>query len=274
MSQLSGTTLGKSPQNGPRFGMVSYLLYAEAMDRDPAPRHTALVKTRQVCAASLAMLGALGCELSPKPEPPDADFVFDAERIQVLEGDGPEVPMELRGEPGAASPPGAIIRVYPLGSDLPRLEAEVGVDGGFVFPELPGNEELRIQLLDGAARSEPLDLQPNAEGTRLEPVPRALGECLVLDPPKEIVVSPGSTASVVVRHSCEESVTIAAPELRRPSAGVDLVRGPAWPAVLVRGAELRVEVRLAADAELDEDIFFIEATEPMRDRRPITFRRP
>ncbi|MBN1609334.1 MAG: hypothetical protein JW940_22075 [Polyangiaceae bacterium] len=245
------------------------------MDHDSVARPSPFGRTRhgRLCAAGLTLIVVLGCGLSPKPEPPDAVFDFDAERIDVIEGDGPEVPLELEGQPGSASPPGATIRLYPLDSDLPRQQAEVASDGSFAFPEVPGDQELRIQLFDDTDRSEPLDFRPNQESTRLVPVPRPLEDCLVLEPPKEIVVDRGSSASVTVRSSCEQPVTIVAPELRHAMAGVELGQGQPWPAVLARGDELEVEVRLAADAELDEEIFFIEATEPTTDRRPITLRR-
>src|SRR5512133_625647 len=81
-----------------------------------------------LCALSLAW-ALPACGISPKPDPPDVAFDLDPDRIAINAADSPEEPIELLGGPGAAGPPGATLRLYPLGSDLPRVEAEIAADG-------------------------------------------------------------------------------------------------------------------------------------------------
>ncbi len=229
---------------------------------------------RWLSALGLAW-GLVGCGVSPKPDPPDVAFEFDPERTTFNEPDAPhspERPVELVGGPGAASPPGAIIRLYPLGSDLPRAEAEVGMDGSFLMPEVLGGQEVRIQILHGTERSEPVDLWLDPDTAHPAPVTRAFADCLVLDPDKELELR--STHSVVVSNGCGDRVTLDAPVLRRAVSGIDLGTNQSWPVTLSPGGEIEIRVEPTAELDADEEIFFIEATAPETERWPITFRAP
>jgi hypothetical protein len=117
------------------------------------------------------------------------------------------------------------------------------------------------------ARSAPADVVIGADGTSPTPAVRPLAGCLALTPAAELDLA--DAASVLVRNQCGDAVQLEQPALRRPVAGIVLGQGVAWPATLADGEELAIDVQTEAGFAT-EDIFFVEASSPQRDRRPIT----
>jgi hypothetical protein len=64
-------------------------------------------------------------------------------------------------------------------------------------------------------------------------------------------------------------VQIEAPTARRAVPGLSVGQGTTWPATLAPGASLQVPVSLQS-VDVAEEIIFIEASTPEKDRRPIT----
>jgi len=211
----------------------------------------------------------VGCAISPKPEPPEASLNLGgvkADTLVAVFGD-----LDIVGEPGTAQPPGALIRAYPLDTSDPPIEATVKPDGSF---ELLGvaskGEEVRLQLVTEDSRSEPLDVVVGERGSPCVAALRPLTSCLELDPVKEIEL--GSRPTLTVRNGCASAVTLAAPRPRRELTELGLGTNIAWPATLQSGETLTINIQLTSTASFDEELFFVEATAPERDRRPITLR--
>jgi hypothetical protein len=222
--------------------------------------------------AALAVgLFAAGCVISPKPEPPEAEPSLDLGATvvdtQVIGN------LDLRGEPGAAGPPGATVRAYPLGSDAPMQETTVAADGSFLLEGLAfDGEEVRVQVLTSTSRTEPVDLVMDLTWGPPVPATRPLADCLELTPALELDLA--EQQAVQVMSTCAEDVTLAAPAPRRALPELELGADQTWPVTLAPGEQLTITVVLTAAPGFDEEIFFIEATAPTADRRPITVRPP
>ena len=178
----------------------------------------------------------------------------------------------ISGGPAAATPPGAIVRAYPL--DLPSepaAEAPINDDGSFHIdvPALPGNE-LRLQVISTTSRSNPLDVLIGPDNTQPTLSVRPLVSCLLLTPALEIDVS--TVHGVHVENRCTQPVRIEAPTVRRTVAGLQVGAGGSWPTVLAPLSSVDVSIVFHPSAAADEEIVFIEASSPQRDRRPITVR--
>lgn len=217
---------------------------------------------------ALWLLGAVialsgpACFVSPRPEPPQADIELD--RIFT---DPFVYGTTVEGGPGAASPAGAAVRATSLESVAPPVEALIRDDGSFEL-ELDVNpgDEVRFQVVTSTERGEPVDAVIGADGG-LSPAERALAGCLILAPPAELDLS--EAGAVTVRNGCGEEVRLQEPRLRRPLAGIEIGGDLSWPLTVADGDEIRV--RVAGETEPErEEIFFIEASAPEPDRRPIT----
>ncbi len=224
--------------------------------------------TRWLLAFGVA-LALFGCAISPKPEPPEVSFDLGGVRAdQITAGIGD---LDLVGGPGSAKPPGAKVRAFSLEATKLPEEATVTADGGFILPGIAtAGQEVRLQLVTDTERSEPVDIVMGARGEQCAPAIRPLASCLTLVPPKELDLA--SASSITVRSNCTSAVTLTAPRSRRTLPELALGANVTWPATLVAGDELTIEVQLNAPAGFDEEIFFIEATSPSTDRRPITIR--
>lgn len=209
----------------------------------------------------LAVL-SISCIVGPRPEPPQA--TIDADRIN----DGWTYGATIIGSEGAASPVGALVRAYNLDSEIDPGEGLVDEEGRFEIDLLfVAGDEVRIQVISDEARSEPIDLLVGPDGSSLSGVDRALGDCLTLDPPAQLDLD--GSSSLAVTNRCGEEITLEQPAPRRAVEGLQLGEGVAWPATLPDGDSITVNV--AVEMGTGEEIFFIEASAPERDRRPITF---
>jgi hypothetical protein len=212
--------------------------------------------------ALLAVLVA-GCVISPRPEPPQATLDMD------LVNSGRHFGPTIIGDPGAASPAGADVRAIDLDTEAARAAARIEDDGSFEIElEIHDGDVVRLQVVGDDVRSEPIDVLVADLGTTLEPVVPPLGDCLILEPAEEIDLAEGRR--VAVDNDCGREVVIEQPTLRLPIAGIEIGADLAWPLSLADGDS--VDVRVEAEPGFaTEDVFFIEASAPEHDRRPITF---
>lgn len=225
---------------------------------------------RLASVLGLAWLAPLlsGCVMSPMPEPPQATIDVDGVvTYDPVFGDEPTIV----GGPGAASPAGALLRAFNLDADVAPVETLVETDGSFeVELVITAGQEARLQVVAEAldARSAPLDVVIGPHGSTPTPAPRPLAGCLELTPAAELDLA--DAAAVLVRNRCGAAVQLEQPALRRPVTGLEVGAGLAWPATLADGDELAIDVQAEAGFAT-EDVFFVEASSPQRDRRPITF---
>jgi hypothetical protein len=224
---------------------------------------------RWIAAAACLSTLAPACSISPMPEPPAEQPKVDLGGLTTkLPTDHNDV-IGIQGGPGAASPAGAVVRAFNLDTTDPPSESVVQPNGSFlVVLTMSVGQEGRIQVLAGTERSTPLDFV--AVGTDLPPVAaeRPLTECLLLAPALELDAA--TVGAVEVTSQCGAPVTIVAPYLRRTVAGFQVGAGGSWPAVLDTGEAVSVPVDFQANPGTLEEIFFIEATLPQNDRRPVT----
>jgi len=203
------------------------------------------------------------CEISPKPEPPDA--TLDPNRVDVgaaeddtgpTRGDG----VVVSGAAGAASPAGATVRAYNLDSTNSYVETTVAEDGSFelVVPAEPG-DEIRIQVIAEGARSQPTDAEaPPLEGVDAQPgaVAGAVDACVQIDPPAELVLA-AESGVIEIRNACATDVAVAAPTTRIDPSALAVGAGAVWPATVLPGESLSVTVEMVAGAAFDEEIVFL-----------------
>jgi hypothetical protein len=223
-----------------------------------------------ITSGALVALLLAGCVVGPLPEPPQVELDAD----KVLTTDPSHRGPGLWGQPEAASPAGAVVRLYPLDSAQAPLEAVVEDDGSFTFNLSPATgDELRLQVIAEAGRSRPVDLVVAGSGDdrHLRPATRPLGSCFLLDPEAALDLDQGRT--ITIDNRCAEELRIDEPALRRPIDGLVVGGAHSWPLRLAPGDSLTVE--LEPSAELDqEEILFIRASAPEVDRRPITVMPP
>lgn len=217
--------------------------------------------------ASLIAVAAVaaGCVVSPMPEPPL--LRLEPGRILANGVGGPDVPT-IRGEPGAAEPSGAVVRAFDLDRDEGPAEGVVAEDGSFGLDlEVTEGDEVRLQIVATTGRSEPLDVVMGPPMTTPALAPRPLSWCFLLEPEAELDLD--GAAGVRATSRCEEDLVLEAPELRRPVEGVAVGEGQSWPLTLRTGESVDVRVTAEASAAVEE-ILFITASAPLRDRRPVT----
>jgi hypothetical protein len=176
----------------------------------------------------------------------------------------------IQGKPGASAHP-ATLRAYNLDTDAARVECPIRTDGSFEIevPAMVGNE-LRLQALNDSGRSLPVDLIVMADGS-VALSTRVLADCLLLEPPLSLALT-GSAGLLHVHNACTEDVVLIAPVARRPVMGLLLGQAHTWPLALSPNSALGVDIDIQND-RFDEEVFFVEASMPARDRRPITLHR-
>ena len=245
-----------------------------------------------LCRLALTALGLTclcmshGCGISPKPEPPDA--TLDGNSVSVASEPDRATPeggvstLVVSGGPDSASPPGAIVRVYNLDSEDPPVETVVQDDGSFQV-EVAGQpqDEVRVQIVTDDARSDPADFQSPPEtavggtGGTTDGGPEGVyqppgGQCAVLDPPLELVVSGSGTLQV--GNQCTEAIQVDAPYLRRDFAGVSLGADLTWPQSVAPGQSLSITVTIAPGSGFAEEIFFVPVVATALERHAVTLR--
>jgi hypothetical protein len=222
---------------------------------------------------------AVGCSISPKPEPPDA--TFDPTRVNLAPEEVRGGTITVRGPAGTASPPGAVVRIYNLDSDAAPVDALVAADGSFqaVVQGNPG-DELRVQLLSDAERLPPVDVTESgvtvppagSPDTGVVLATSPYGDCLVTDPAFELALQDRGT--VVVQNGCATSLDIGEPVLRRATAGVTIDAGVTWPVTLAAGQSLSISIVVGSGSSFTEEILIIPILGPEVDRRAITLYAP
>jgi len=248
---------------GTTHALAPQLLYPHPVK--PMPRRFLLLLA--TLAATLGPV-APGCAIKPQPEPPPVDSpTVDLDGVLLSFSDG-EAPVEVRGLPGSVSHPGALLRAFNLDSNNDPVEALVLDDGSFLVT-LFGDvgDEVRLQVITPDTRSKPVDFSLTQSPVAST---RALGDCLTLTPPLELVTT--SSANVIIRNGCSFAVQLDAPVMRRPIDGIDVGTGGSWPTVLDPGKSLSVPITITATAF--EDVVLFPFSSPEQDRRPITLRNP
>lgn len=219
------------------------------------------------CFGTLVALLLAGCVMSPIPEPPQATFIVDkviTENTQGMRSLG-----IITGDPGAASPVGATIRVFNLDAQYSPVDGQVEANGSFMLDlEVDEGDELRFQIITDEYRFDAIDLVAGPPNTVPVLAERPLADCLLLEPAAEIDLA--ATQTVVVENTCENDVQLEAPSLRAPLTGIEIGSDRSWPEVVTPGGSITVDVQVDPDWDI-EDIFFITVITPELDRRPITF---
>jgi hypothetical protein len=233
---------------------------------------------RRLFAVGCLSAAAVACAISPKPEPPDAATELDPGVIGIDSGDTRGGGIVVRGEPGAASPPGAIVRIYNLDSDAPPVETRVEQDGSFeaVVPGEVG-DQVRVQVIGEQSRSSPADvseplLQLGGPGDTTEGGAWAAESCVLLEPPAELVIE--TSGAVAVRNSCSTEIQVDAPYPRVEAAGLALGAEQSWPVALAPGAELSFTVQIDPSSGFVEEIIFVPVTVEQLERHAITVHVP
>ena len=220
---------------------------------------------------TLAALNS-GCTISPKPEPPHPPDqpIFDLGDLTGHLAQHYGAGGFLIGGPGAANPAGALVRAFNLDTTEPSTEATVADDGSFALEILmQKGDEVRLQIVSAElGRSAPVDVIVGDSGSTPTLADRPLEHCLKLQPPLEIDLSVQQT--VLVHNQCDQQVSISPPYVRRVIQGFEVGTGGTWPAQLAVNESVSVAVQFSAPGVTLEEIFFITATSPETDRRPLT----
>jgi hypothetical protein len=231
-------------------------------------------------ALSCALLAS--CSISTRPEPPPATPPETPTVDTTLVSLEPPCPMctgtgtlDVVGQPGAASDPAAVLWAVNLDSSLAPSRRPVAPDGSFVarIDALAG-DEIRLQLVKPTARSIPIDVVVTSGLGAVQLAPKPLGDCLSLTPALELDLPNQSapSAPLHVANHCAASIRIERIALRTAAAGAS-IQAPAAPFDLLPSTPVDVMIQFdsAAAASLEE-ILFVEASSPQRDRRAITLR--
>lgn len=242
--------------------------------------HTWIRRSLRMLALAACLAASTSCALRPQPEPPAAASHLDPGKLLAQPSNPTAIVPEsgfLRGAPGAADPPGAIVRAFNLDRPDDPAETIVRDDGSFDLElSMATGEEIRLQVHDGEARTVPVDVLIGDVDTVPSLSIRPLAACLILTPALEsdLGVPPSGAfvdAGVQVSNQCDHAVDFGVPRLRRPASGLQLTALASWPPSLAPGESALVQVRYQGSSPLEE-ILLIEATAPLRDRRPITLR--
>ncbi len=213
-------------------------------------------------------LVSAGCVATPVPEPP----LLDPPKTELVDvnytrGDK----YQLTGNRGSATE-NALIWVVNLDSLDPPVLATITDDGSFVVTvEGEIGHELRLQVRQGDARSEPVDTIIRDDGGLREVIRQ---DCLSLEPAFDldfgtVTVSETTPGFIEVSNRCGVELTIDDLRLRVEPAPFFINTAP----------PLSIPDRGAATIELGftpggpgqlEEILFLELSAPFTERRPVT----
>lgn len=204
--------------------------------------------------------GAMACVVTDTGNPPASPDVDP----DLVENDSSSTgSTTLRGLPGAVFPAEGVVRVTPHGDSAPRT-ATVQPDGSFevvVDFGADGNDMIRLQVVQGALRSEPMDFDSN--GLRA-----AMPSCLIMDAWSQVVfdeTSPG-TFAIEMTNECDESLEFGQP-IVHPSGPFMLV--PSSFTELAPGASDTLTLRVQT-AESGEHLVFVPISAPTSVTRALT----
>lgn len=218
----------------------------------------------------LLAVGAVGCDVSPQPEPPSAAPTLDQAGLHHGTTTAGLVPIEAR--PGTVVPALGIVQGVNLDNKAPPAETLVNPDGSFEL-QLAGQptDALRLQVISAHGRSRPLDLLGDAT---LSVLPHPLGNCLEMKPAEELdlgeaAVGKTDSTQVVVHNGCGKSVTIDTPVLRSAAPGF----GISTPSALsiASGSDYPITVRVTpASTSPFQDLVLLQVPGTQRDLRAVT----
>jgi hypothetical protein len=219
--------------------------------------------TRSVLPA-LGAACALGCTGTPQTDPiPDAPELH-GDLVHTATGRTRGMTVELEGQPGSAEPPGAVVHVVDLYGTGAPVEATVRNDGSFVASiEMDAGGVVRLDVRDGAERSDPVDLVVGTDS--LSPAQPALA-CWTTSGP--VVTLTPAGGAVTVTNGCDEPISVSRVALRVENASFTL---GAVPAEVPSGSEAEIAIGYApSEPDSDEEILVIEIDAPAQDRRAVT----
>jgi hypothetical protein len=208
-------------------------------------------------------LGLGGCIVSPQPNPPS----LDPQAVTVfVDPAGLMDSVMVRGGPGSVLPPEGAIVALNLDTAEPPTAEPVNEDGSFVaIVRVTGDDELRVQVRNGSARSAPFDFRFRTDGTII-PSERPLRDCLRVAPASELDLGTRSTASVAIDNGCSHPIAFLPSRIR--GGGPFSVVTDVTALAAGESALLRVSAEPAPGAR--EEVLLIETSDPPGDRRPIT----
>lgn len=210
-------------------------------------------------ALTLCLTG-VACTVTDTGNPPAAPDV-DPDRVE--NGGSSTGGTPVRGQPGAVFPAEGVVVLTPFG-EAASARADVAADGSFsatLF--LPSaNDVVRLQVVQGGLRSEPIDVDPEGE------VQPALS-CLRMDKWAQALLDDTGESSffVEVSNECDDTIVFDAPEMRLSDGPLTLTSSDIEP--LAAGAVATLSFRVTRDAA-GEDILFLPVSAPVNDTRAIT----
>ena len=212
----------------------------------------------------------MGCVGSPQPSPPNLETPGISRRsnpADIMDG------ILVVADPGTVRPAEGVVVLTNLDRREPSVSEPVLADGSFEISVrgMP-DDEYRLQVRSGAARSTPFDFVGAVGTPVLSPAPRPLADCFSLEPGVEldfgeVAVGERTEDTVVLRNDCGEPLRLTTSFLD-PGAPFDLSTDSLTLEPASSG-ELTVAVRPIASGVL-EAVVFIEAGAPTPDRRPLT----
>lgn len=226
----------------------------------------------------LALLAlSASCAINPVPEPPSSDPIEPPKVELVTLTPDPlmaDTDIDVAGSPGTAEP-GAELWVVNIDSSEPPVTAPVQPDGSFALVvQGLANDELRLQVRQGSLRSMPVDvIVPGQPGPAVVSA-RALADCILLDPPLELILpKPSSSeppsASIRIENTCAMDVDITDLRLRVASSDLSAeLRDASPPDVVPANGSREILVRAYGDPM--EEVLLVEFSSAQQDRRPIT----
>ncbi len=217
---------------------------------------------------------SVSCGINPVPEPPSSNPIEPPKVELVTLAPDPmmaDTDIDVAGAPGSAEP-GAELWVVNIDGTEPPTTTEVQPDGSFALVVQGfANDELRLQLRQGSLRSEPI--VPAQPGPAVISV-RALSDCILLDPPQELILPKPSSpeppsASIRIENTCAMDVDITDLRLRLASSALSAELRDASPPDVVPANGTR-EILVRAYGDPAEEILLVEFSSAQQDRRPIT----
>ncbi len=224
--------------------------------------------------ASLLLLLAASCVVSPQPIPPGDEPDLDGDGITVVETSAEDI-IGLISFTAAANTvdpaTGQVIVTNLETADAPSF-VSVQADGSFSVA-LAGapTDVIRFQVKQ-ALRSQPVDLRIDATAQAVVLV-EDTPSCFVIEPARYAPLEgAGDAVSLVLRNDCEADVRIATPRLRRGQASFTF--SPTDSLSIEPGGVSFITVqRESSDGEV-EDVLLLDVIEPEPTRRAITLTIP
>jgi hypothetical protein len=237
-----------------------------------------MLAIRRSLVLAFALLGVVGCGISPQPTPPGADPEIDAAALTMTtSGDS----VEIIGGRGAVLPADGTVRAYNLDDATSQVDGAVASDGSFVLT-LIGDlaQDYRLQARIDDARSLPLDVTGTVDAAPVALVPVPSGDCLSSVPELELdfgsvaLGAPISIATVTYDNGCAVPIVLAAATLRAGGVGAFQIMQPAqFPKTIATGAQDVAEIGFKAPATGSfEEILFVALETADGPRRIVTVR--